>query len=246
VVNILIPTAGIQSDDSDSHFIKALREIDSKIAIQHVYESLKAIDDARFIFVIRRADTVKFHFDDTLRLLDPDIKVIITEGDTQGSACTCMLAVDLIANDQPLIISGADQIISRNWGDIINEFQIKDYDGGAVCFDSVHPKWSYVRLGEDGLVVEAAEKRPISRYATTGQYYYKHGNDFIEAAQQMILKRASVNGKYYVCPVFNEMILAQKQIGITTIDKSQYYSLKDEYGISEYSAYLNGVGEKTT
>ena len=31
-------------------------------------------------------------------------------------------------------------------------------DAATIVFEAVHPRWSYVRLGEDGYVVEAAEK----------------------------------------------------------------------------------------
>jgi hypothetical protein len=43
-----------------------------------------------------------------------------------------------------------------------------------MTFKSTHPKWSFARLDQDGLVEEVAEKKPISDNATVGIYYYKH------------------------------------------------------------------------
>ncbi len=238
-MNVLVPIAGIETKNDDSRYIKGLYEIENKIIIQHVYQSLNNIENANFIFVIRREDAQKFHLGDTLKLLDSKAKVVITEGDTKGSACSCLLSIDYIDTEEPLIISGVDQIITRDWSEIYSEFQNKNYDGGVICFESVHPKWSYVKIDDDGFVVEAAEKYPISRNATTGQYYFKKGSDFVESAQKMILKGADVNGEYFVCPVFNEMILKQKKVGVIKIDKEEYFSLKSQKGIDAYEKYLN-------
>lgn len=239
-MNILIPIAGINTSNDDNQYIKGLYEIEKKIVIQHIYESLSKIPNSNFIFVLRKEDVKRFHLDDTVRLLDPNIKIIISEGSTQGSACSCLLAVEYIDSDEPLLISGADQLITRNWSEVISEFKEKNYDGAVICFDSVHPKWSYVKLDDKGFVVEAAEKRPISRYATTGQYYYKKGSDFVTAAKDMILKGASIDDKYYVCPSFNELVLKQKKVGHIKIDNSEYFSLKDQRGMNEYEEYLKG------
>lgn len=240
-MNILIPIAGLNKDNVNNQYIKGLYEIEKKIVIQHIYESLKKIRGSKFIFVLKKEDVKNFHIDDTLRLLNPDVKIIISEGTTQGSACSCLLAIEEIDSDEPLLISGVDQIIIRDWEEIIEEFKRRNYDGAVICFDSVHPKWSYIKVNENGNVIEAAEKRPISRLATTGQYYFKKGSDFVKAAESMILKGASIDGQYYVCPSFNELVLKQKQVGHIEIDKTEYFSLKDQRGMDEYEEYLKGV-----
>ncbi|MFR1908056.1 MAG: glycosyltransferase family 2 protein [Clostridium neonatale] len=240
-MNILIPIAGSNAIIDGNQYSKGLYEIEKKIVIQHIYESLSKIPNSNFIFILRKEDVKNYHLDDTLRLLNSDIKIIVSEGNTQGSACSCLLAIEHIDSEEPLLISGVDQLITRDWREVIEEFEGKNLDGGVISFDSVHPKWSYVKLNDEGYVVEAAEKRPISRTATTGQYYFKKGADFVEAAENMILKGASVDGQYYVCPSFNEMVLKQKRIGCIKIDTSEYFSLKDQRGMDAYEAYLKGV-----
>ena len=54
----------------------------------------------------------------------------------------------------------------------------------------------------------------------------------------MIAKDASVNGLFYLCPVYNEMILKQKKIGIYSIDRNDYFLLKTQSGIDAYKQYL--------
>ena len=88
------------------------------------------------------------------------------------------------------------------------------------------------------MVIEAAEKRPISNEATTGFYYFKRAGDFVEAACSMIEKKASVNEKYYICPSYNEMILKGKKVGIFHIDKDNYFNLRDSKGLNEFEEYM--------
>ena len=94
-----------------------------------------------------------------------------------------------------------------------------DADGGIVSFKATHPKWSFAKVNDHGLVTEVAEKNPISDIATVGYYYWKKGSDFVKYAEQMIEKDIRVNNEFYVCPVFNEAIADKKEIRVFNIDK---------------------------
>jgi len=108
----------------------------------------------------------------------------------------------------------------------------------VVTFESVHPRWSYVRLNEQGLVVETAEKRPISRNAIAGLYHFKHGKDFVNSAMRMIQKDSSVNGSYFISPTLNEMILTGKTITTVKVDAEKYHTFYTPQKIKEYEAKL--------
>jgi dTDP-glucose pyrophosphorylase len=105
-------------------------------------------------------------------------------------------------------------------------------DGGIVTFKATEPKWSFAKVNENGFVTEVAEKNPISDIATVGIYYWKHGRDYVESAEQMIEKNVRVNNEFYVCPTFNEAIQNSKKIktfavqtmwGIGTPEDLKYY-----------------------
>ena len=63
------------------------------------------------------------------------------------------------------------------------------------------------------------QKKAISKNATVGVYYWKHGSDFVKYAEQMIEKNIRVNNEFYVCPVFNEAIYDKKRIIIDPVDE---------------------------
>jgi len=75
-----------------------------------------------------------------------------------------------------------------------------------VVFDSVHPRWSYVRLG---WMVCARGGREATESAGTQRrcfYYFRKANNFIAAAMDMIRKNDHSGGNFFVCPTLNQMI----------------------------------------
>lgn len=241
-MKILIPLGGKNTFTNDTEYIKSLYEINRKTIFQYVYEFLNQIPNAEFIFVIKKSDVKTFHLDQMIKLLIPNAQVIVADGETKGAACTCLLAVDYIDEDEPIIISNCDQLFNENPAIIIKDFEKRNLDGGVVTFEDIHPRWSYVKIDSNNYVIEAAEKRPISKHATAGMYYYRKGSDFINSIEKMIMKNVNVNGNFYVCPSFNEMILEQKKIGIYEIPKNSYFNFKEQKGINEYEKYLNKKG----
>ena len=118
--------------------------------------------------------------------------------------------------------------------DLLKNLGSGDYSAGTVIFKSVHPRWSYVKLDSKKNVVEAAEKVPISNNATAGTYFFKSGKDFVNYTKKMIMKDANTDGAFFICPVFNEMILDGRQIVTTEIEPHNYHSLMSPSLIEEY------------
>ena len=106
----------------------------------------------------------------------------------------------------------SDQFIEWDSTEFMYQMNEKNYDGAIMCFEATHPKWSFAKTNEDGLITEVAEKNPISNQATAGIYYFKHGSDFVKYAEQMIEKNIRTNNEFYVCPVYNEVIGSNKKI----------------------------------
>lgn len=236
-INIVLPmAAGSESTETGvPAYPKALVEIHGIPIIQRVVENLKtAADKPRFIFIVLKEDCLRFHLDNTLRLVAGDDCVIVClDKPTKGAACSTLMATKHINNSEPLIIANSDQIFECNLKQKLKQFESRNADAGCLYINSVHPRWSYVRL-EDSRVMEAAEKNPISRHAIAGFYYYKEGKTFVQAAKKMILNGASVGDSYYVAPVFNEMLLEDKRIEALAIEESEYHSFYTQRRLEEY------------
>ena len=218
-MNILIPMAGAGKRFFDAGYIfpKPLIEIDNKPMIQWVIESLNL--KANYIFIIQKEHQEKYNIKSVLKILQPNCKIIELDHLTEGAACTTLLAKEYINNDDPLIIANSDQYINWNSSKAFYDFNSKNLDGAILTFEAIHPKWSYAKCNKEGFVTEVAEKKVISKNATVGVYYWKHGSDYVKSAEEMIKKNIRVNNEFYVCPVYNEFLLKNKKIKIHKVDK---------------------------
>lgn len=218
-MNVLIPMAGAGSRFSQAGytFPKPLIEVHGKPMIQEVVENLNI--DAHYIFLVQKDHYEKYNLKQVLNLIAPGCDILQVDGMTDGAACTTLLAKNIINNDNPLMIANSDQIMEWDANEAMYAFTASNADAGIMTFKSTHPKWSYAKLGDDGFVIEVAEKNPISDIATVGVYYWKHGSDYVKYAEQMIDKNIRTNNEFYVCPVFNEAVLDGKKIRIKNIDK---------------------------
>lgn len=237
-MKIVIPIAGKSSffDNNTYPFSRSLIEIKGKSMIQHVIENISSIrKDFEFVFIINSEDCKKFHLHNILKLLSKNASIIKVNGETKGALCSVLLGIEHINNDEELIICNGDQIIDCDLNKAILSFEEKQSDAGLITFESVHPRWSYVRFDDKKeFIVETAEKRPISNNAIAGFYYFKKGKDFIKAATRSIEKGSDVNGLYYIAPSINQLILKNKKINAFKIDSSKYKSFYSPQKIREY------------
>jgi NDP-sugar pyrophosphorylase family protein len=211
-MKVLIPMAGRgkRFNDAGYSFPKPIIDVNGKPMIQIIVENLNFSD--KHIFISQKEHLEKYAIKEMLELVKTDSDIITVNEVTEGAACTVLLAKDLINNDEELIIANSDQWVNWNSQHFLSYLRGKNADGGIVTFIATHPKWSFVKIDEEGRVTEVAEKRPISNIATVGIYYFKKGSDFIKAAEQMIGKNIRTNNEFYVAPVFNEMIGDKKKI----------------------------------
>ena len=231
-LNVLIPMAGAGSrfEKAGYTFPKPLIDVRNKPMIQVVVENLNI--KANYIYIVQKSHREKYNLDTLLNLITPNCKIIEVEGLTEGAACTALLAKEYINNNKPLFFANSDQFVEWDSNEFMYKMNESNADGGIVSFTTTHPKWSFAKINEQGLVTEVAEKNPISDIATVGYYYWKHGLDFVKYAEQMIEKDLRVNNEFYVCPVFNEAIKDKKEIrtfnankmwGLGTPEDLDYY-----------------------
>ena len=231
-MNVIIPMAGAGSrfQQAGYTFPKPLIEVKGKPMIQVVVENLNI--DAKYIFIVQKSHYEQYNLKHLLNLISPKCEIVQVDGMTEGAACTTLLAKEFIDNDQPLVYANSDQFLDWNSNEFMYAMEADGVDGGMLTFTATHPKWSFAKVGPEGLVSEVAEKKPISDIATAGIYYWKKGSDYVKYAEKMIQDNTRVNNEFYVCPVFNEAIKDNKKIktfhfegmwGLGTPEDLRYY-----------------------
>ena len=247
MINIAIPMAGSSRffPDSEINFSKLFYEINGTPMIQLVIENLKKIekfDSIKFTFVINEVDDRKYNLNNVLKMLtNNNCDVVIQSNQAMGAVCSLLLAIEYLNNSMPLIISNVDQVIDYDFSQVLKSFKLEAAEGGLVCFDSIHPQWSFAKIIKKNIVIETAEKTPISQNAIAGFYYYQKSRDFINSSMKLIEKNRTHNDKYYVSSTFNELILDSKNIRSYTIPASTYHSFYSPAKIKEFESYLTSI-----
>ncbi len=240
-INIVVPLAGKGSrfKEAGYAFPKPLIDVKGKTMIEVVTGNLKPSCDHRFVFICQREHYEKFDLYNIFKnATDNKFEVVQLNGQTEGAVCTVLAAIAYINTNDELIIANSDQFIKNGIDDFIKEARRAEKDGLIMTFEASHPKWSYARTDSSGRVIEVAEKKVISKHATVGVYYFKRGSNFVQAAQAMILKNIRYNNEFYVCPVYNELILSGKRVYTFPIAAEDMHGLGTPEDLTRFLAEL--------
>jgi dTDP-glucose pyrophosphorylase len=233
-MNVVIPMAGAGKRFLDNGIStpKPLVDVFGKSMIQRVVESIDI--ECNFIFIVRKEHYDEFDLNSTLNKIAPSCKIVIANELTEGAACTVLLAKDHIDNNSPLLICDSDSLVYFE-KKLLNNYLI---DGAILTFKDTKPCWSYVESsGNLQRIKSVQEKNPISEYASSGRYYWKHGKDFVFYAEKMIQQDIRSNGEFYVSPVYNLAIAQNKYIMNILVD--DFFNLGTVADLNDYVAKIS-------
>jgi NDP-sugar pyrophosphorylase family protein len=227
MLQIIVPLGGKASRFQERGFTfpKPLIEIGNRSMIEVVLENLAPPTPNQFTFICRKEHLSQFYLGDMLGLLAPDCRIIPLEQDTAGALCSVLLAVDHLNPDDELLIANGDQFISTGLAPFYEACRQPAIDGCVLTFAATHPRWSFVKTDAAGRVTAVAEKRPISKQATAGLYYFRRAQDFISSAEKTLVKGLTTAGQFFVAPVYNQIILDGKKIATHHLPEGAMHSL---------------------
>lgn len=238
MMNIVVPMAG-----SGSRFAKAgytvpkpFIKVVGKPMVELVLDNL-AVPEARLILIARAEHMVAYREEMEYLKQKYDISLVTVNHLTEGAACTVMLAARLINTADPLLLANSDQLVDVSMEDFVEDSNQRGLDGSILTFPTDHPKWSYAKVDASGLVTEVREKVVVSNHATVGIYYFGHGQDFVNAAAEMIASNDRHNNEFYVAPAYNYAIAAKQRFGIYEISEKQMHGLGTPEDLEKYSSH---------
>lgn len=227
MLNIVVPMAGRGSRFQQVGYVdpKPLIPVEGKSMIERVIANLTPVAEHRFIFICQREHLFNYPIETSLLAAAPGCVVLSVDGVTEGAACTVLIAREYIKNDEPLMIANCDQLIDASIDEYLSTLSSRSLDGLIMTMTASDAKWSFVKMTEEGLVSRVVEKEVISDEATVGIYNFARGQDFVNAADEMVRKKMKVNNEYYVAPVYEQMIAKKASIGtynIGQVDAGMY------------------------
>ncbi len=204
-----------------------------------------ALDPIRFlnlerdaIFIISKQNASQTDMRSVIQdAVGKQVRIKTVETIPQGAAKTVLLMRKEIDANEELIIYNSDQYFSIDLEKLLKKFKGK-VDGLIPYFHATHPKWSYVDTDKNENVLRTAEKEVITNKATVGLYYFRLGKDFVRAADEMIKKNMMVNGEFYVCPVYNELIARGKLIKACKVDEMWSFGTPED--VEKFDRYYKG------
>jgi NDP-sugar pyrophosphorylase family protein len=206
-------------------FPKPLIEIGNESMIEIVLRNLAPPQPNQFTFICRKEHLGKFFLGDVLQLIAPDCKIVSLDSNTAGALCSVLLTIDDLNPEEELLIANGDQFIDADLGPFFEACRESGVDGCILTFTAAHPRWSFVKTSVDGRVMAVTEKKPISKQATAGLYYFRRAADLLKASERMIVKGVTTAGQFFVAPVYNELILEGKNIRTHHLPEGSMHSL---------------------
>jgi len=230
-VNIVIPMAGRGRRFVDAGYLvpKPLIPVLGSPMFAWALKSLP-LDLAKRVIFICLEDQLKSWplrqvIESRYRFCNPII--IPVSSVTEGQACTVLLARTYIDSDEELIIHNGDTYFRSDLRQKLTSDKEKN-SGIISVFHATDERWSFARIDDRGYVVEVAEKKAISSWATTGMYYFRHGRDFVSASDEMIRRNERFNNEFYVGPVYNLLIRAGLKIVLDIVNEMCCLGTPDE------------------
>lgn len=211
-----MPMAGKGSRFSSKGYTipKPLIDVDGIPMFIRALESIKDIEYTKLIIIALLEFEEKYHISETINrfLKNNNIEIIFIDQVTEGQLCTVLVAKEQF-NGESLLIIASDSYVESNLKDDL--LLRSNADGLISVIDLPGESWSFVETDENGKAVRVAEKERISNNVSTGIYYFKNSDLFIEIGQSQINNNTRVKGEFYIIPVYQKLIDMQKNIFIS-------------------------------
>ena len=241
--NLLVPIAGRGQRFIDAGYKvpKQFIYVDRRQLID-VSLSCFELQDCNLIFVVRDDQISNYNVDKLLiSKYGEDIKIVVTDGLTEGSVCSCLLAEEYINNELPLFIHTLDiEFFPKVEPE---KLAATDSDGILLTFKSNSSNYSYALTDDSGLVLKTAEKKVISEEACVGIYYFKHGSVFCENAKEMIRRDLRTNNEFYVSPLYNLLVENKLSVRTLPVEKMHIFGTPREFEFYKNNV-IKRIGDK--
>lgn len=178
---------------------------------------------SKYIFIVRKEDNAQNFISEKCKKIG--IKnFCIKEIDfiTDGQASTALLAKDLCAKNESILIYNIDTFVIPN---VLKSTDIKG-EGFIPCALMEGNHWSFVKTDINYRAIEVAEKKRISNNCSIGLYYFSSYSLFENLYKEFYLDKVNVKIKErYIAPIYNLLIQNKKEVYISIIEKSKVFVL---------------------
>lgn len=186
--------------------------------------SLQAFFGERFIFACLDQEDGDWIRSAAAALGIAEVVIAKRPSVSRGQAETAFDELAHADPNQPLWIYNIDTCVTPN---AMRPQNLGTAAGCTPVFQCSEPNMSFVRYGSGNDVIEVAEKRPISNWATVGLYGFRSAADFAEYYQDAYDRGRiqPMQSERYVAPIYELMLIQSERIVAPRLKTNDVYIL---------------------
>jgi NDP-sugar pyrophosphorylase family protein len=182
------------------------------------YESLSC----PITVTLKSSECKDFHTDQIIQESHPRVRILKIPDGNHGALCSALMGIDTEISG-PLLVVPGDSVCPGLTEAIVESFISKNADAGTAVFSSSNSKWSYVRTDGRGQIIEIAEKKVISQFATTGFFYFANVTLFLDGATWALVNSTNLQGRYFVSHGMHKLLSTQKRVFAFELENPKNY-----------------------
>jgi dTDP-glucose pyrophosphorylase len=206
-MQLIIPMAGLGSRFTKAGYTtpKPLLQIHGQEMFKVVLSNMHTRSLSRIVLVTPTSFGMAKKQRELTASLGIEVNILEVDYTTDGPASTIALCEEFLDPASPLVTANSDQYLNFEADSYYSKVESGSNVGVILTMQDSDPKWSYVRMSDDGGVVDIKEKTVISTFATVGVYGFQRAEDAFEAIREMKRQDDKTNGEFYLAPAYPYM-----------------------------------------
>jgi NDP-sugar pyrophosphorylase family protein len=238
-MNILIPMAG-----RGERFIKEGYSTPKPlIPVNNVPMVIKAVKDLppadNYEFIILKEHSDKYKIEAEIKKHIPNASFTILDHVTEGQACTCLLGLEHLSQNDEVLIGACDNGMIYN----LAEFEALKNESDVLVFTFRNnvtvlekpEQYGWVKVSDNGIKVESVSvkkqisQNPIQDHAIVGAFWFKEVNIFKIITDKMISENRRINNEFYVDECINDAIELGYRVNVFEISNYICWGTPNDY-----------------
>ena len=197
---------------------KPLINVDNLRIIEHVVNMFSPNEEFIFICNEDHLDNKSYDLKRILKKIVPNCEILGIGPHKLGPVYAVLKAKHLINKNEPVVVNYCDFTCYWSWDDFKRKIIKNNYIAAIPAYKGFHPhslgttNYAYIKE-KNGFLIDIKEKEPFTKhrmneYASSGTYYFSRGELLISTFEEVIKRKMSVNGEYYVSLAYK--IIAEK------------------------------------
>lgn len=221
-----------QGYEVPKHMIRAR----GKTLFEWSLDSLRAFFGQHFVFACLAEHDSSWIKAQAMSLGIASATVVPRAALSAGQSQTAYDVLDHSSGDEAVWIYNIDTYIEKG----LSPDDITGHQGCVHVFESQNPGMSFVRYDVAGRVVELAEKKVISNWATVGVYGFSSAALYRQLYEQAYhsAKVKEVGGERYVAPMYQLLLEAGQSVSAPQLERSAVHILGTPQEVLEFDPMI--------